>query len=110
MAVNQANPGLAAAAGAHGKSLDINPLTYLEKIQGFDGRIEDLSTFCTNVDDIIPTLLSYNEQAQRMCINIVKSKLTGKARRAIEIHPHLNNWTDIKAMLETNFGGFQTAD
>ena len=31
MAVNQANP-----AGAHGKSLDINPLTYLEKIQGFD--------------------------------------------------------------------------
>ena len=28
----------------------------------------------------------------------------------MEIQPHLNNWTDIKAMLETNFGGFQTAD
>lgn len=108
MAVNQANAGLQAAA--QGRSLDINPLAYLEKIQGFDGRKEDLSTFCTNVDDIIPTLTLYNEQAQRMCINIVKSKLTGKARRAMEIHPHINKWKDIKDMLETNFGGFQTSD
>lgn len=114
MALNPPNAGLAAAAAANGlpqgRTLDINPLTYLEKIQGFDGRKEDLSTFCMNVDDIIPTLASYNEQAQRMCINMVKCKLTGRARRAMEIHPHLNNWTDIKAMLETNFGGFQTAD
>lgn len=110
MALNPPSAGLAAAANAQGRALDINPLTYLEKIQGFDGRKEDLSTFCMNVDDIIPTLASYNEQAQRMCINMVKGKLTGKARRAMEIHPHLNNWSDIKAMLETNFGGFQTAD
>lgn len=108
MALNPPNAGLQAAA--QGRSLDINPLTYLEKIQGFDGRKEDLSTFCTNVDDIIPTLTLYNEQAQRMCINIVKSKLTGKARRAMEIHPHINKWKDIKEMLETNFGGFQTSD
>lgn len=108
MAVKSANPGLQAAA--QGRSLDINPLAYLEKIQGFDGRKEDLSTFSTNVDDIIPTLTLYNEQAQRMCINIVKSKLTGKARRAMEIHPHINKWKDIKDMLETNFGGFQTSD
>lgn len=110
MALNPPNSGLAAVANAQGRALDINPLTYLEKIQGFDGRKEDLSTFCMNVDDIIPTLASYNEQAQRMCINMVKGKLTGKARRAMEIHPHLNNWSDIKAMLETNFGGFQTTD
>lgn len=111
MALNAPNGNLEAPAGLQqGRTLDINPLTYLEKIQGFDGRKEDLSTFCTNVDDIIPTLTSYNEQAQRMCINIVKSKLTGRARRAMEIHPHLDNWADIKTMLETNFGGFQTAD
>ena len=111
MAVNQPNPILAAAAQRPGiRTLDINPLKYLEKIQTFDGRKEDLCTFCTNVDDIIPTLMLYNEQAQRMCINIIKSKLMGKARRAMEIHPHLNNWSEIKAMLETNFGGFQTAD
>lgn len=112
MALNPPNADLAAAASSlpQGRTLDINPLTYLEKIQGFDGRKEDLSTFCMNVDDIIPTLASYNEQAQRMCINVVKGKLTGKARRAMEIHPHLNNWVQIKAMLEANFGGFQTAD
>lgn len=92
------------------RTLDINPLTYIEKLREFDGKKEDLSTFITNVDDIIPTLMLYNEQAQRMCMNIVKSKLTGKARRAMEVHPHLTVWTDIKAMLNTNFGGFSTAD
>ncbi|XP_061400527.1 myb-like protein Q, partial [Musca vetustissima] len=92
------------------RTLDINPLTYIEKLREFDGKKEDLTTFITNVDDIIPTFMLYNEQAQRMCMNIVKSKLTGKARRAMEVHPHLTLWTDIKAMLNTNFGGFATVD
>ncbi|XP_058979929.1 uncharacterized protein LOC131803044 [Musca domestica] len=92
------------------RTLDINPLTYIEKLREFDGKKEDLTTFITNVDDIIPTLMLYNEQAQRMCMNIVKSKLTGNARRAMEVHPHLTLWTDIKAMLNTNFGGFATVD
>ena len=92
------------------RTLDINPLNYLEKLESFDGKKENLHTFCTDVDDILPTLMQYNEQAQKMCINIVKRKLVGNARRAMEIHPHLSSWNDIKAMLQANFGGFATAD
>lgn len=118
MSLNQADVAAVAASASSARdntngnlrALDINPLAYLEKIRDFDGRREDLSTFCTNVDDIIPTLTSYNEQAQKMCINVIRSKMIGKARRAMEIHPHITSWADIKAMLMTNFGGFATAD
>lgn len=89
--------------------LELNPLKYIERLSTFDGRTEDLPIFLNNVDDIIPTLLTYNEQSQRMCINLLKSKFIGRARQAIEIHTHLTKWIDIKAMLLENFGGFKNS-
>lgn len=90
-------------------TLTLDPLKYIEKLNTFDGRREDLYTFIINIDGIIPTLEKYNDQSQQMCINILKSKLIGKAKRCIEIHAHLTTWVDIKALLISNFGGFKSS-
>lgn len=90
-------------------TLTLNPLKYIEKLNTFDGRREDLYTFITNVDGITPTLNKYDNQSQTMCINILKSKLIGKAKRCIEIHAHLSTWKEIKELLVENFGGFKSS-
>lgn len=90
-------------------TLTLDPLKYIEKLQPFDGRREDLYTFLTNVDGIIPTLNKYDTASQVMCINILKSKLIGKAKRCMEIHSHLELWSSIKELLITNFGGFESS-
>ncbi|XP_055842476.1 probable serine/threonine-protein kinase DDB_G0293958 [Episyrphus balteatus] len=89
--------------------LELNPLKYIERLSTFDGKTQDLPIFISNVDDIIPTLLTYNDQGQRMCINLLKSKFIGRARQTIEIHSHLTQWADIKAILIQNFGGFKNS-
>lgn len=98
-----------AAPIVQGKSLEINPLKYIERLQSFDGKPEDLAIFIQNVDDIIPTLREYNDQGQRMCINVLKSKFVGRAKQAIEIHSHLESWDDIKDMLLKHFSGFENS-
>lgn len=90
-------------------TLTLDPLKYIEKLNSFDGRREDLYTFITNVDGITPTLNKYDDQSQTMCINILKSKLIGKAKRCIEIHSHLQTWKEIKELLIENFGGFKSS-
>lgn len=92
------------------QSLNVNPLKYVEKLQMFDGRKEDLPTFLMNVDEIIPTLERYDEQSQRMVMNIIKSKLINRARQAMEIHSHLTRWVEIKPMLILNFSSFKTSN
>lgn len=90
-------------------TLTLDPLKYIEKLNTFDGRREDLYTFITNVDGITPTLNKYDIQSQTMCINILKSKLIGKAKRCIEIHSHMQTWKEIKNILIENFGGFKSS-
>lgn len=90
-------------------TLSLDPLKYFEKLCTFDGRQEDLHNFINNVEGIIPTLKKYDEQSQLMCINVLKSKLLGKAKRCIEIHPHLHTWDEVKNILENNFGGFKNS-
>lgn len=90
-------------------TLTLDPLKYIEKLSTFDGRREDLYTFFANVDGIIPTLEKYDDESQLMCINILKSKMIGRAKRCIEIHAHLKNWSQIKKLLIDNFGGFESS-
>lgn len=90
-------------------TLTLNPLKYIEKLPSFDGRREDLYTFLANVDGIIPTLDKYDPNSQLMCMNLLKSKFIGKAKRCIEIHAHLIKWIDIKNLLIANFGGFKSS-
>lgn len=57
-----------------------------------------------------PITATYPEASQKMLLTIIKGKLKGKAKTALNIHPHLLTWTEIKSMLETNFGGLSSPE
>lgn len=84
--------------------LTIDPLKYLNNLPEFYGDSKDLQTFTTLIDRIYPHLRTYDELSQLLFSDVIKSKLKGKARQAIEINCHAISWTDIKNMLQNNFG------
>lgn len=85
------------------KTIDINPLKYIEKLQPYDGRPEDLNRFIQYIDNINPLMIQYDTQSQQIMMNMIKSKFTGAAQRILEIHPDVNAWNDLKNLLMTNF-------
>lgn len=84
--------------------LTINPLKYLSSLPEFHGDPRDLQTFTTLIDRIHPHLRTYDETTQLLFSDIIKSKFKGKARQTIEINCHATSWTDIKSILQNNFG------
>lgn len=89
---------------------EISPLAYLAQIPDYDGRKEDLNSFTAAIDNILPVITTYSETSQKMLLTIIKGKVKGKAKTALDIHPHLTTWTEIKKMLETNFGGLSSPE
>lgn len=100
--------GSETSANTSAKVLEVDALRYLERLSPFDGKFEDLPIFLANVEDIMPLLTSYNAAGQTMLINIIKSKLIGRARQVIEIHTHLTTWIDIKRILVINFSSHKS--
>lgn len=91
-------------------SAEIPPLGYLGQIPDYDGRREDLHSFTAAIDNILPIISTYSAPSQRMLLTIIKGKLKARAKTALDIHPHLTTWTEIKKMLETNFGGLSSSE
>lgn len=89
---------------------EISPLAYLAQIPDYDGRKEDLNSFTAAIDNILPVITTYSATSQKMLLTIIKGKVKGKAKTALDIHPHLTTWTEIKKMLETNFGGLSSSE
>lgn len=84
--------------------LEINPLKYFGGIPVFSGDYRDLENFINLIDRIHPLLATYNDISQKICFDVIKSRITGRAREIIEINNHLSSWTDIKTTLINNFG------
>lgn len=55
------------------------------------------------VDVIVPILQQYNNQSQNIICNIIKSRITGKAKLILDASPHIIKWEDIKKILYANF-------
>lgn len=84
--------------------LTINPLKYLNNLPEFYGDSGDLQTFTTLIDRVHSHLQTYDEMSQLLFSDIIKSKLKGRARQAIEINCHATSWAEIKTILQNNFG------
>lgn len=82
----------------------MDPVKYLEKVRPYDGDASGLTNFISTIDTIVPTMIRYNEQAQRIFYNIINSKLTGNARIILEINCTNTTWAGLKIILNDNFG------
>lgn len=89
---------------ANPNQIVLDPLKYLNNIPQFNGNRNDLPTFTRLIDRIHPVLTTYDELSQLLFSDIIKSRLAGKAREIIEINIQAQSWTDIKRVLENNFG------
>lgn len=85
-------------------TISINPIKYLERLPEFSGDKKDLYNFIKLVDRIYPVLRQYDEASQLVFSDLIKSRLTGRARETIEINFHAQSWTDLKTILTNNFG------
>lgn len=85
-------------------SVRIDPLKYLNRLPEFNGDYRDLQTFTNLIDRVYPLLTAYDEPSQLLFSDVIKSRLIGKAREIIEINYQAQSWTDIKQVLNNNFG------
>lgn len=93
---------------ANGNRLNINPLKYLEKAPIFDGKKEDLPVFLKYMEVIMPLVDTYSEFDKQLMGNVIRSKLIGRARQVMNMHAHLESWTEVKNMLILNFSSFES--
>lgn len=91
-------------------TIKINPIKFLNNIPQFSGEYKDLENFITLIDRIQPILITYDEMSQSICLDIIKSRLNGKAREIIEINNHVKSWIEIKKILVNNFGDHLTLE
>lgn len=85
-------------------TLTLDPIKYLNNLPSYDGSRDKLYTFIDLVDRIFPTLGKYDEPSQLIFFDILKSKITGKAREAIEINNTVKNWDEVKRVFFQYFG------
>lgn len=86
------------------QTVEIDPMKYLANLPNYDGNFFNLYTFIDLIDRISFVLEKYNEDSQKIFLDIIKSKLVGQAKDLAEINNHLTKWTELKTVLTNNFG------
>lgn len=81
----------------------IDPIKYLSNLPVYNGNKNDLYKFIELVDRVFPLLSRYDQISQEIFMDILKSRLTSKAREAVEIE-NCNSWGNLKTLLLNNFG------
>ncbi|CAD7078647.1 unnamed protein product [Hermetia illucens] len=92
------------------RSVVIDPMKYLQKLPEFNGDPKELQTFIDLVDRVHPFLQTFDEASQLLFSDLIKSRLRGRAREAIEINCEAIAWIDIKNVLTNNFGDRKTCE
>lgn len=81
----------------------------IKEIENFNGDTKDLSTFIQEIEDILPFILKYDSDSQKIIMNKIKSKLIHKAREVIKIYiGETDTWNQIKEILYKHFGGLDS--
>lgn len=93
---------------AEPRVLEINVLKYINDRPPFDGKAADLPSFISSIDDVLPLIKQYDANGQRILINTLKTKITGKAKQILDIHGHINDWIGIKNILVQNFSSHRS--
>lgn len=102
---NPVQPGLMGAGQpVVRRQLNLDPIRYLNGLKPYNGNRDELFTFIDLVNRIFPLLTEYEELAQNIFFDIIKSKLEGKAREASQINYRINTWVDLRNMLCNHFG------
>jgi hypothetical protein len=92
------------------RHITIDPIRYLEKLPEFNGHPKDLSTFTNLIDRVHPYLQTFDDLSQLLFSDLIKSRLTGRAREIIEINCQATSWLEIKTILQNNFGEKKSTD
>lgn len=90
--------------------IHLDPIKYLNNLPVFNGNINELHTFTTLIDRVYPLLSSYDELSQLLFSDIIKSRISGKAKEVIEINTQAQSWASIKTILQNNFGERKSSD
>lgn len=85
-------------------SVRIDPIKYLSRLPEFNGDYRELQNFTNLVDRVHPILAAYDEPSQLLFSDLIKARLTGRAREIIEINCQAQSWADIRTILNNNFG------
>lgn len=99
-----ATAGAAANAGVSRLTLNLDPIKYLNSLPTYNGNFDNLNNFIELLDRVQPSLNKFENNSQLIFLDIIKSKLIGKAREAIEINNSTNSWEEIKKVLFQYFG------
>ena len=84
--------------------ISIDPIKFLSNIPEFSGDYGDLYTFLKLIDRVQPLLNEYNNISQLTFVDIIKSRLRGKAREIMEINCQVESLLEMKKILIINFG------
>lgn len=90
--------------------VSLDPVKYLNKLPTFNGDRNDLYNFIGLVDRVFPLLAKYDDMSQRIFFDIIKSRLTGKAREVIEINNSVTKWQETKTLFVQHFGDRLSVD
>lgn len=90
--------------------VSVDPIKYLSSLPFYNGSRDELHTFVELIDRIFPLLAKYNDLSQNIFFDIIKSRLTGKARESVEIHNNLHSWDELKKLLYNNFSDKLSVD
>lgn len=90
--------------------ITINPVKFVERLPEFSGERKDLYSFISLVEKIIPMLAQYDDPSQLLLIDLIKSKIKGKAKEAIEINFQAQTWPEIKRVLINYFGEYESLE
>lgn len=90
--------------------INFDPLKYLGTLPEFNGDNRELQNFIKLIDRVHHILQTYDELSQGLFSDLIKNKLKGKAREIIDINFQATSWTDIKLVLQNNFGDRLSCD
>lgn len=79
-------------------------LDFIARLPEFSGEDNNLIEFLERVDAIAPTVLTFNETNRAVLTGYIRDKIVGKARRTLQRQGRLDNWSEIKETLKSNFG------
>ncbi|KAJ8910639.1 hypothetical protein NQ315_012507 [Exocentrus adspersus] len=77
---------------------------FADTIPAFDGRTELLEFFISSADQFFNTYNTNDALLNRYILQVIRSKLSGRAQILIGARLELNSWEDVKSALRLNFG------
>lgn len=90
--------------------LAVDPIRYLQGIPVFGGDQNEVLSFIDAVEAILPFVRGYDQSSNRLVIQTIKNKFTGKAKMVLEGYPYAASWEEIRGILSVHFQEDKTSE